>query len=151
MNERKPLTFQEAIQLAASHFFDLEGRSRRSEFWWVMLAMYVVATILPLALIVVDFLALPLVFRRLHDTGRSGWWYGVLLIGQYLSGAVYLVTLGISIASVFTVGLGGLAVLPYILVWASLLACYRVVLLVFLCQDSAPEANQYGLSPKYAD
>lgn len=137
--------------MAASHFFDLEGRSRRSEFWWVMLAMYVVATILPLALIVVDFLALPLVFRRLHDTGRSGWWYGGLLIGQYLSGAVYLVTLGISIVSVFTVGLGGLAVLPYILVWASLLACYRVVLLVFLCQDSAPEANQYGLSPKYAD
>lgn len=151
MNERKPLTFQEAIQLAASHFFDLEGRSRRSEFWWVMLAMYVVAAVLPLAFIVVDFLALPLVFRRLHDTGRSGWWYGGLLIGQCLSGVLGLVVLSISVLSVITMSIGGLAVLPIVLVWASLLVCYRVVLLVFLCQDSTPEANQYGPSPKYAD
>ena len=137
--------------MAASHFFDLEGRSRRSEFWWVMLAMYVVAAVLPLAFIVVDFLALPLVFRRLHDTGRSGWWYGGLLIGQCLSGVLGLVVFGISVLSVITMSIGGLAVLPIVLVWASLLVCYRVVLLVFLCQDSTPEANLYGPSPKYAD
>lgn len=151
MNERQPLTFPEAIQLAASHFFDIEGRSRRSEFWWVILAMYVVAAILPVAFIVMDFLALPLVFRRLHDTGRSGWWYGALLIGQYLSGVVCFAVLGISIFSIVTMGLGGLALLPAVMVCGALVVCYRIALLFFLCQDSTPGANQYGSSTKYED
>jgi uncharacterized membrane protein YhaH (DUF805 family) len=46
--------------------------------------------------------------RRLHDTGRSGWW---ILIG----------------------------IIPLI---------GAIVLLVFECQDSQPQTNQYGPSPK---
>ena len=125
----KTLTFSEAIQLAVSRFFEFEGRSRRSEYWWVILA--------------------PLTFRRLHDTGRSGWWYGFYLILQYLAIVGLFIYMGFGllafddpfgmVMSVLSAGLG----------WVSLIVLYRVVLLVFLCQDSCPTGNKYGPSPKY--
>ena len=43
------------------------------------------------------------------------------------------------VMSVLSAGLG----------WVSLIVLYRVVLLVFLCQDSCPTENNYGPSPKY--
>ena len=43
------------------------------------------------------------------------------------------------VMSVLSAGLG----------WMSLIVLYRLVLLVFLCQDSCPGENKYGPSPKY--
>lgn len=149
MNERPTLTFPEAVQLAASRFFEFTGRSRRSEYWWVMLALAVLSAILPVAVLVFDILAAPLTFRRLHDTGRSGWWYGGFLIFQYLTVFVGILFVGISIFSIVTMGLSALALLPMALAWAGLSVLYRIVLLIFLCQDSDPGDNQYGPSPKY--
>ncbi len=149
MSERPTLTFPEAIQLAASRFFEFTGRSRRSEYWWVMLALAVLSAIIPGCVLVFDLVAAPLTFRRLHDTGRSGWWYGSFLIFQYLSVVVGLLFLGVSIFSVVTMGLSALALLPLGLAWGALGFLFRIVLIVFLCQDGEPYENQYGPSPKY--
>ena len=51
----KNLTFTEAIQLAVSRFFEFEGRSRRSEYWWVILALLVLSAIIPIGVIGPDY------------------------------------------------------------------------------------------------
>ncbi len=85
--------------LPLKKFMQFEGRSRRKEYWsfaLLMLAAYIVAGIVdgilgmggligglygPLTLLAALFFVIPsftVGIRRLHDTGRSGWW---LLIG----------------------------------------------------------------------
>ena len=77
------------------NYFKFKGRSSRAAFWYFTLwfyaplipvyfvvvadavvyfslvALHVLAAIIPLAAVTV---------RRLHDTGRSGWWYWVHLV-----------------------------------------------------------------------
>lgn len=98
---------------------NFSGRTRRSAFWYAVLANMIVSWVLGfisgmLDLTIIASLyvlaalipSIALGIRRLHDTGRSGWWY---LLG--------------------------------------LLPIANIVLLVFFCQDSQPD-NQYGPSPK---
>lgn len=121
-------------------YANFDGRARRSEYWYftlcnavisfgLQIASFIVAAIAAtagsellvaiaggalglLALAVGLGLLLPglaVGVRRLHDTGRSGWW---LLI----------------------------AVVPII---------GAIALIVFLCQDGTPTANEYGPNPKF--
>ena len=99
---------------------NFSGRTRRSAYWYAVLANFIVAIILGILGGIVDFLtilgslyslaflipSIALCIRRLHDTGKSGWWYLIALTG---------------------IG--------------------AIVLLVWFCQDSQPD-NQYGPSPK---
>jgi uncharacterized membrane protein YhaH (DUF805 family) len=88
------VTFQEAVTTVFTQkYTDFSGRARRSEYWFASLAMflgYIVAAIIGFALhatflifilvlaIIVPGLAVSV--RRLHDTGRSGWWYLINII-----------------------------------------------------------------------
>ena len=88
-----------ALRSFASRFRDFSGRSRRAEYWLVQLFLVVTnlaVAFIDLALIVWDVdrcianggggivglvwilvtivPALALLVRRLHDTGKSGWW-----------------------------------------------------------------------------
>ncbi|MFE9632686.1 DUF805 domain-containing protein [Streptomyces sp. NPDC006463] len=81
------------------------GRARRQEFWMFVLCNLVVeAVIVSLDLVlgtkgIIDavytlVILLPcigLTVRRLHDTGRSGWWYLLVLIP--LIGWIWLIVL----------------------------------------------------------
>jgi uncharacterized membrane protein YhaH (DUF805 family) len=93
-----------AVKTVLGKYATFEGRAARPEYWWWILAMVILFTILgvvdgaliaplmgfepfqkeagqPLSLLVSLGLLLPnlaLAVRRLHDTDRSGWW---LLIG----------------------------------------------------------------------
>lgn len=145
----KTLTFTEAIQLAVSRFFEFEGRSRRSEYWWVILALLVLSAIIPIVASVFDLIVAPLTFRRLHDTGRSGWWYGFYLILQYLAIVGLFIYMGFALLALGNIFELVLSLLSVGLGWVSLIVLYRVALLVFLCQDSCPGENKYGPSPKY--
>ena len=109
--------------LALSKFFTFKGRSRRAEFWGFVL----VTTLFSFAasfwdgiffdggehfekMVNLAFLvpSMAVSARRLHDTGRSGWW-------QLLA---------------FT----GIGLIPLVIWW---------------CQDSDMDRNDYGNSPKY--
>ena len=98
---------------------NFSGRTRRSAFWYAVLANAIVSWILGfvsglLDLVIIASLytlaafipGIALSVRRLHDTGRSGWW--CLL---------------------------------------SLVPIAGIALIVFFCQDSQPD-NVYGPSPK---
>jgi uncharacterized membrane protein YhaH (DUF805 family) len=120
------MTFPDSVKICFNKYVDLNGRARRSEFWWWVLFTFLVgfvATIIDAILGtrsssgtgLIDTLtelalllpSLAVGARRLHDTGRSAWW---LLLG-------------------FAIIIG----------W--------IFLIVWFCQDSEPD-NAYGPSPK---
>lgn len=94
--------------------------------------------------------------RRLHDTGRSGWW----VVWGVLSRFPYRITSGYVLGDmadnssneimnlmkgfeVSTVG-GSLMLLFSLLSWGM-----SIVLLIFMLKDSDKGENKYGPSPKY--
>jgi uncharacterized membrane protein YhaH (DUF805 family) len=75
-------------------YADFSGRSRRSEFWFGYLGYFIVAVVVGVldALLGTKILAYVLFLaavvpiwasgaRRLHDTGRSGWWLLICFTG----------------------------------------------------------------------
>ena len=107
--------FGEAVKSFWSHYSKFKGCSRRSEYWWIQL--FLVLTNLAVAaidlvlmngdidrfianggggivgliwILVTIVPALAVLVRRLHDTGKSGWW---VLIGfvPLVGGIVLLV------------------------------------------------------------
>ena len=78
-NASPTLNFGEAIERAANNLLNINGRSRRSEFWWTMLVV-AISFMIPCISSIVILLTIPLTIRRLHDTGRSG----LLLAGDII-------------------------------------------------------------------
>ena len=102
--------FGQAVSTCFSKYATFSGRARRSEFWWWVLFTFILSAIASvldnlLGLHVVSTTAtssgvsvnsfgwigavvglalllpsLAVTFRRLHDTGRSGWWWLLSLI-----------------------------------------------------------------------
>jgi DNA-binding CsgD family transcriptional regulator len=76
------MSFFESIIVCLKKYAEFNGRASRSEFWWFALSVILVAsafTYLSQALANVFLIAVLLPFlaagsRRLHDTGKSGWW-----------------------------------------------------------------------------
>ena len=78
-NASPMLNFGEAIERAANNLLNINGRARRSEFWWTMLVV-AISFMIPCISSIVILLTIPLTIRRLHDTGRSG----LLLAGDII-------------------------------------------------------------------
>lgn len=112
----------QAVQACFVRYFDFQGRSSRSEYWWFVLfnlLLNVATAIFDLVVLgvssdgflpantaatIITFIpGVAVSVRRLHDIGRSGWW-------------IFLA---------FTV----VGIIPLIY-WA--------------CQPGTPEANDYG-------
>lgn len=99
-----------ATKLFFKNYVNFSGRSTRSEYWWPMLSLGIIEAILygifygalfytaaaetdsagPLVTVVMILLivlslavvipSVSVTVRRLHDTGRSGWWYFIALV-----------------------------------------------------------------------
>lgn len=104
-----------------NRYLDVQGRARRSEFWYFILAQIIIAIALGIIEAIIGTMFLGALFtlamliptittstRRLHDIGRSGWW-------QLLS---FIPLIGI------------------------------IVLIVFFVTDSDSGSNAYGANPK---
>jgi uncharacterized membrane protein YhaH (DUF805 family) len=94
------MSFGQAVSSGFSNYANFSGRSSRSAYWWWVLfsiIMSAAASIIDsmvglsiadqnfgwLSLLVGLALLIPsiaVLFRRLHDTGRSGWWWLLSLI-----------------------------------------------------------------------
>ncbi|MBK8198868.1 MAG: DUF805 domain-containing protein [Acidobacteria bacterium] len=116
------VTFPEAIQLFFKRYTDFQGRSRRSEYWWVFLMNLIVGfvggillavlggygsgDINPIGMVLIGILAIyvlaiivpsiALFVRRLHDINQTGW----IALGLYILGVVPIVGLLASIAQI---------------------------------------------------
>jgi uncharacterized membrane protein YhaH (DUF805 family) len=116
------MDFQTALRSFWTRYRDFRGRSRRSEYWFIQLFLVVTniaVAIIDLALmgwdvdrfianggggivgliwiLVTIVPALAVLVRRLHDTGKSGWW---ALVGFLpLVGAVVLLVFTVTDSS----------------------------------------------------
>ena len=123
--------------------------------YWILLGVMVLPCLL------LCFPQYAAMTRRLHDTGRSGWWVvasvilGIVYSGLYLK---ILLPMNSAIISGEELPQGGpIAVAlqdsPGLLAAYGILALASLVLsiiiLVFTVQDSHREENKYGPSPKY--
>ena len=87
------MSFGESIATCFRKYATFQGRASRPEFWW----FYLFGFLAVLASLIVDvalhtFLIqlvvslglfapqIGVTVRRLHDTGRSGWWYWIVVI-----------------------------------------------------------------------
>lgn len=101
------MDFKTAVSTALHKYATFSGRARRSEYWWFVLfqtLISIVATVIdagvfgtewdstgPASVVTTLALLLPslaVTVRRLHDCGRSGWWFLIVLIP--LVGAIVL-------------------------------------------------------------
>lgn len=89
------MDFQTAVRTCFEKYATIAGRARRSEYWWFALFLLIgnlVAGLLD-SVVFSDLQVLSTVFalgtlvpsicagvRRLHDTGRSGWWMLLMFI-----------------------------------------------------------------------
>ena len=88
--------FFEAVKLFFLNYINFSGRSRRSEYWYFFLFNCIMGFLLGLIVpdwtwiwsLIVLVPSISLTIRRLHDVGKSGWWYLMGLIP--LAGAVIL-------------------------------------------------------------
>lgn len=82
------MTFQDSIRTCFTKYADFRGRADRAEYWWFFLFIVVVGLVLSsisntlgalfsLATLLPSIAAAT---RRLHDTGRSGWWQLICLV-----------------------------------------------------------------------
>lgn len=117
------MNIEQAVRSVLSQYATFSGRARRSEYWFWVLATFIVSMVAGIidAIIGTQVLGYVVVLativpnlavgaRRLHDTGRSGWWQ---LIG----------------------------IIP-IIGW--------ILLIVWYATDGDPGANEHGPNPKGA-
>jgi uncharacterized membrane protein YhaH (DUF805 family) len=138
------------------HYFDMNGRVGRAQFWYFVLANFVFAIV---AAILQSVIFLPLVAiynlamllpaagmgaRRLQDTGRDGKLVWIFIIAGFISQFISMMAM----LSFFSLGFlsfflfGPLVMLINL---AFLLAC--IVLIYFWCQPGDVADNAYGPPP----
>ena len=86
----------EALKAACNKIFQFNGRSRRSEFWWTALVVIIICAITHDTISwLMNLLMIPITFRRLHDTGRSGWWWGAGIMTLLQISVAYFCSIGL--------------------------------------------------------
>lgn len=163
------------------NYLNFRGRATRREYWGFVFINFLATLVVSLAsVLTVPFasniysllIALPSIavqFRRLHDVGRSGWWYGWLLISfiPYIIMVVYSFVAVLQMqhaidesaqtpeeyGALFDEHLFawlsdnllwvGLSVTPCIII--------SVIVFIFTLLDSQKGTNKYGPSYKYPD
>jgi len=175
--------FIEAIKRAYSKYATFSGRASRSEYWWFILFQQLVSIPLALLILLisnqlgsasttsdptgnlavsgignlwslVNFIPiLAVTWRRLHDSNKSGWWYGAGMIGGVvatvvLAGAFIAHSVSncsdesgcdvnnFAAPSAGLIGLVAVVALAYI--------AYAITMLVLVVRRGNEGANRYG-------
>lgn len=157
------------------NYAKFSGRARRSEFWFFVLFNFVISSALNVvsqslwyatdsyAFLSISYIyslavaipALAVTVRRLHDTGRSGWWllaYYLPIVLTVVLFVVFFVQL-LSEFSFYKLDSIRAEDLPWTTVWGVLLSLllsliFGILIFVWLCTDSQSGTNKYGPNPK---
>lgn len=165
-----------AVKTCFMKYFDFKGRARRSEFWWFILFVVIVSSVLTflagfvpaisylsaifsLAVIIPQLSALT---RRLHDTNHSGWWvliFGLFFLGYYGALAYLLgpnieslagMTDSWEMAETMVNSVQSSPVAATIMICCALgTVFFFIITFVFAVINSKWSENKYGPSPKY--
>lgn len=165
-----------AVKTCFKKFFNFKGRARRSEYWWFMLFVFIVSAVfnygglLVPALSFVGLLCSLVLFipqyaamtRRLHDTGRSGWWVLIIFILAVICGmalSYILAPLGSQMlevtdtfeqAEMMANAIQSNGAAATVMMGCGLVAgIMGLIVFIFTLLDSKWETNKYGPSPKY--
>src|ERR1700691_3250593 len=97
-----PVDFGQAIAGAFKNIFTFNGRASRSAFWWFILVGFIIDVVIGviaraakvtvleyIVVVVIAIVTIGLQLRRLHDSGRSGWWWWIGFIP--IIGAIVLI------------------------------------------------------------
>ncbi len=167
------LGFVEALNASTKKIFQMKGRSRRSEFWWTQLLVFILSIFLtPIVGSILSLLTIPLKVRRLHDIGKSGWWLAINILLNVFLFIVMCVTLFNFFVSInsddydyinlisfllqyiifgLIAWIYGLIMLIFYCIFGLIAWIYGLIMLIFYCMDSKPGTNAYGPSPKYIE
>ena len=162
------MNFAQAVNSGFRNALRFEGRSRRPEYWWfflfVFLGAFAIGLIEHFALgggqlltrifqLIVFLPFLAVAWRRLQDTGRPGWWVlvpsAVVIGSAVVAGSVSrqmvlrLVDSGMTPDSANITGAGGL-----LLFLSFLQIAAGGVLVWWMSRPSQRGANAYGPEPK---
>ncbi|WEV53144.1 DUF805 domain-containing protein [Bifidobacterium sp. ESL0704] len=161
----------EAVKRFFLNYVRFSGRASRSEFWWSYL-FYVVVNIVIMIIdrgvlhetnsfldsiwalaVLVPWIAISI--RRLHDSGKSGWWIllpGGLTVAGFIVFAFIAITAGLGVSSVMgssmnamgavSAGAAGGVVLGAIIFLLCLLAGF-IIGLIFMVQGPKPEGARF--------
>lgn len=127
------ISFPDAVKMFFARYVDFQGRSRRSEYWWVYLFNFIVVMVLlvlamvlggfnpeagtmgPLGYVFIGLLGLyalaiiipsiALLVRRLHDINQTGW----IVLGLFIAGMIPLIGLLATIAQIVIACIPGTA------------------------------------------
>ena len=166
----------EAVKTCLKKFFNFKGRARRSEYWWFVLFVMIVSTAFSYAGLLLPFLSivglicslllmipqLAAMTRRLHDTGRSGWWVAILAIfyvAALVSMAILLIPYGTQLfettdslaqAEMMADAVQSSPKVATVMTGSALLGfLFLIINFIFTLLDSKWGENKYGPSPKY--
>lgn len=122
--EKKIMGFGEAVQSVFSKYATFSGRARRSEYWYFVLLQVIVTAVL----------------NGLYSATESVAFSAILVLFDL---ALLVPSLAVCWRRLHDIGRSGAY---YFFVLIPLVGW--ILLLVWMCQDSQPGANQYGPSPK---
>ena len=150
----------DAVKLFFINYFNFTGRASRSEYWWFMLAYFIVVIVISVAeglAIGIEYAGsgvasnlftfativgwLSLNARRLQDRGHTGWWQLAYLI-PIIPLAYFGILFALTEDTAHVIGLGLVALL-----WIGIV----ITLIVFLCLPPKEDENKWGRNPLLSD
>ena len=176
VNARPMLEPVQAVKICLKKFFDFTGRARLSEYWWFVLFVMIVSMVFNfigavfpmvniLGLIVgllLSIAQLAALTRRLHDTGRSGWWvlvYGLFMLVTYGALVAILAPVAgelmaegdqMALVELMANAFMDSPIAAAVMICGALATAFMAIItLIFAVKDSQWTENKYGPSPKY--
>jgi len=153
------MKFGNAVKSGFKKYFDFSGRASRSEFWFWILFTIILALfgfmldvafgwgnrplegtgpLVTLAYVGTLIPTYAVMVRRLHDTNRSAWWLGGVVLGSIALIVMLLLIVqsgGQETESLnIFVGIAGLVLIGF-----------SITITVFLCSRGTQGANRFGL------
>ena len=166
VNARPMLEPVQAVKICLKKFFDFTGRARRSEYWWFVLFVMIVSMVVNILGLIVGLLLsiaqLAALTRRLHDTGRSGWWvlvYGLFMLVTYGALVAILAPVAgelmaegdqMALVELMANAFMDSPIAAAVMICGALATAFMAIItLIFAVKDSQWTENKYGPSPKY--
>ena len=186
---RPMMGFIEAVKTCLRKYCNVKGRARRSEYWWFVLfvalvtllgsflfplllawmgqgdgktAFIIFMALLTLLIIVLLIPSYSAMTRRLHDTGRSGWWVAAQLVCSLTYMTSYATAMypyldkltsstdPFTLSAIVTQAMQNSPVAGTLMSVCGMgSTILGLVVFIFTLLDSKWGENKYGPSPKY--